>query len=92
MTYVEIKRNLFRMSKRVFCDRQITDYDSDDPYSAFRRPKKRKKIRQDQKKKRIMNMCDQLFRKRTGSWNGKNVSGAKNIQIRNWRKGLKLKM
>ena len=32
------------MSKRVFRDRQITDYDSDDPYSAFRRPKKRKKI------------------------------------------------
>ena len=40
------------MSKRVFCDRQITDYDSDDPYSAFRRPKKRKKIRQDQKEEK----------------------------------------
>ena len=38
------------MSKRVFRDRQITDYDSDDPYSAFRRPKKRKKIRKDQNK------------------------------------------
>ena len=37
-------QNFFRMSKRVFRDRQITDYDSDDPYSAFRRPKKRKKI------------------------------------------------
>ena len=36
------------MSKRVFSDRQITDYDSDDPYSAFRRQKKRKKIRKNQ--------------------------------------------
>jgi len=40
------------MSKRVFRDRQITDYDSDDPYSAFRRPKKRKKIRKDQNKEK----------------------------------------
>jgi hypothetical protein len=40
------------MSKRVFRDKQITDYDSDDPYSAFRRPKKRKKIRKDQNKEK----------------------------------------
>ena len=40
------------MPKRIFCDKQITDYDSDDPYSAFRRPKKRRKIGQDQKEEK----------------------------------------
>ena len=40
------------MPKRVFCDKQIIDYDSDDPSSVFQRPKKRKKIRHDHKEER----------------------------------------